>query len=137
MIGIISNIVAYMPVIILIQLYKRTSSHVVKTTRLENALDNMLASNKSKKSKINSNIKKSFTFPWWFKIFLYLISFGVMAASISLVTFKGIDMGDENVQNWLVSLIISTLFGMFITLPIQVRKKCDVKEGDFKNINLN
>jgi hypothetical protein len=30
-----------------------------------------------------------FTFPWWFKIFLYLFSFVSMAFSIVLVTFKG------------------------------------------------
>jgi hypothetical protein len=37
--------------------------------------------------------------------------------------FKGIDIGDDRVKNWLVSLIISTLFGFFVTLPIQVFQK--------------
>jgi hypothetical protein len=30
-------------------------------------------------------------------------------------------MGDKKVQNWLVSLFMSTVFGMFVTLPIQVK----------------
>jgi len=33
---------------------------------------------------------------------------------------KGIDIGDDRVKNWLVSLTISTLFGLLVTLPIQV-----------------
>ncbi len=35
-------------------------------------------------------------------------------------------MGDDKVKNWLVSVTISTLFGFFVTLPIQVKKimKC-------------
>ena len=37
--------------------------------------------------------------------------------------FKGIDIGDDRVKNWLVSLTISTLFGFFITLPAQVIRK--------------
>jgi len=32
-------------------------------------------------------------------------------------------MDDDRVKNWLTSLIISTLFGFFVTLPIQVIKR--------------
>jgi hypothetical protein len=32
-------------------------------------------------------------------------------------------MGDDRVKNWLTSLIISILFGFFVTLPIQVIKR--------------
>jgi hypothetical protein len=35
--------------------------------------------------------------------------------------FKGIDIGDDRVKKWLVSLAISTLFGLLVTLPIQVK----------------
>ncbi len=34
--------------------------------------------------------------------------------------FKGMDIGDDRVKNWFVSLTISTLFGLLVTLPIQV-----------------
>jgi hypothetical protein len=33
---------------------------------------------------------------------------------------KGIDIGDDQVKNWFVSFTISTLFGLLVTLPIQV-----------------
>jgi hypothetical protein len=41
---------------------------------------------------------------------------------------KGIAIGDDRVKNWLVSLIISSLFGFFVILPIQVFvKNIDLK----------
>jgi hypothetical protein len=30
-------------------------------------------------------------------------------------------MGDNKVKNWLAALFISTFFGMFLTLPIEVK----------------
>jgi hypothetical protein len=41
---------------------------------------------------------------------------------INYELLKGIDLGDDRVNNWLASLIISSLFGFFITIPIQVIK---------------
>jgi len=29
-------------------------------------------------------------------------------------------MGDEKVRNWLTSFVLSTIFGLFVTMPIQV-----------------
>jgi len=46
---------------------------------------------------------------------------------------KGIDLGDDKVKNWLVSLTISTLFGFFVTLPIQVKNKdCSFSQRSLK-----
>jgi len=88
-IGVLTNIVAYVPVFVLIQLFKRTSGVWSKSKRLEKFMEN----NESSLNKNNYQTKESdlmsFTFPWWFKIFLYLFSFIVMASSIVLVTFKG------------------------------------------------
>ena len=106
--------------IILIYLFKRTSSRQSKSKILEASLKNKVESKKHEIQK-NIEIRKNLIFPWWFKIILYLISFALMAVSICFVTFKGIDIGDDNAKSWLVSLIISTLFGIFVTLPIQVK----------------
>jgi hypothetical protein len=119
-------------VIILIQLFKRTSSLQSKSKILETILKNKVDSKKyGSKSQKNFEIRKNLIFPWWFKIILYLISFALMAISICFVTFKGIDIGDDNAKSWLVSFIISTFFGIFVTLPIQV------KNFKLKRINLN
>jgi hypothetical protein len=130
------------PVFVLIQLFKRTSSVWSKSKRLEKLIKNTDSSLNKKKIHTKESKSMSCTFPWWFKIFLYLFSFIVMASAIVLVTFKGklmwemsslnylinyellkgIDLGDDRVKNWLASLIISSLFGCFITIPIQVLK---------------
>jgi hypothetical protein len=36
---------------------------------------------------------------------------------------KGVELGDQEVRNWLISLIITILTGIFITQPFQVRFK--------------
>jgi hypothetical protein len=88
-IGVLTNIVAYVPVFVLIQLFKRTSSVWSKSKRLEKFMENNESSLNKKKIHTKESDLMSFTFPWWFKIFLYLFSFIVMASSIVLVTFKG------------------------------------------------
>ena len=42
-------------------------------------------------------------------------------------------MGDNKVKNWLASLCISTFFGMFLTLPIEV--KYEIKYDFWLNLN--
>ena len=89
--GVLTNIVAYVPVFVLIQLFKRTSSFRSKSKKVEKLIKNSLNESSLSKNNFNTEESKSMsiTFPWWFKIFLYLFSFFVMASSIGLVTFKG------------------------------------------------
>jgi hypothetical protein len=89
-IGILTNIVAYVPVFVLIQLFSRTSCVWSKSQRLEKLIRNSESSLNKNNSLTKESKTMSITFPWWFKIFLYLFSFIVMASSIVLVTFKGI-----------------------------------------------
>ena len=39
---------------------------------------------------------------------------------------KGIELGDREVRNWLISLIITILTGIFVTQPFQVRNKISI-----------
>ncbi len=89
--GNLTNIVAYVPVFVLIQLFKRSSSVWSKSKRLEKLVTKTGPRLDLNKKQIHTKDSKSmnFTFPWWFKIFLYLFSFAVMVSSIVLVTFKG------------------------------------------------
>ncbi len=87
--GNLTNIVAYVPVFVLIQLFKRTSSVWSKSKRLEKLVKKTGPSLNKKQIHTKDSKSMSFTFPWWFKIFLYLFSFVVMVSSIVLVTFKG------------------------------------------------
>jgi hypothetical protein len=87
--GILTNIAAYVPVFVLIKLFKRTSSVLLKSKRLEKLIKNTDSMN----NKNNFLTKKSKSMicllPYWFKIFLFLFSFSFMASSGFLVTFIG------------------------------------------------
>ena len=80
---------AYVPVFVLIQLFKRTSGVWTKSIRLEKLIKKIESSLNKKKIRSQESKTIPSTFPWWFKIFLYLFSFVSMAFSIVLVTFKG------------------------------------------------
>jgi hypothetical protein len=88
-IGILTNIVAYVPVFVMIQLFKRTSGVWTKSIRLEKLIENTDTILNKNMLSVKESKSMRFTFPWWFKIFLYLFSFVSMAFSIVLVTFKG------------------------------------------------
>ena len=64
--------------------------------------------------------KGELKFPWWFKIFAYLLSFAFAGVSLFFVIIKGIEFGDEKVQKWLTSLIISFFTSLLLTQPLQV-----------------
>ncbi len=87
--GILTNIAAYVPVFVLIKLFKRTSSVCSKSKRL----DKLIKNTDSMINQDNFRTKKSKSMrcllPCWFKIFLYLFSFSVMASSGFLVTYIG------------------------------------------------
>jgi hypothetical protein len=44
-----------------------------------------------------------------------------MILSTALIIFKGIDYGDQIVQKWLTSLIISFFASLLLTQPLKVR----------------
>jgi hypothetical protein len=87
--GNLTNTMAYVPVFVLIQLFKRSSSVFSKSKRLEKLVTKTGPSLNKKQIHTKDSKSISFTFPWWFKIFLYLFSFVVMVTSMVLVTFKG------------------------------------------------
>ncbi len=87
--GNLTNIMAYVPVFVLIQIFKRTSSVLSKSKRLEKLVKKTGPSLYKKQINTKDSKPMSFTFPWWLKIFLYLFSFVFMVTSMVLVTFKG------------------------------------------------
>jgi hypothetical protein len=94
-VGIITNILAYIPVFFLIELFKRTSSRKSKLKKLQKLISSLSGTTKninllseSEKVPLKKRIK-FIKFPWWFKIILYIISFILMALSILLVVFRG------------------------------------------------
>ena len=66
-------------------------------------------------------------FPWWFKIFAYLLSMVFAGVSLFFVIIKGIEFGDEKATKWLTSLIISFLSSILLTQPLQVNLLIEYK----------
>ena len=129
-IGVITNLIIFPPTLLLIQLFRRIKRKTPRITKLKNILkqnDLLSLNNDQEINKINTNKenkknKKSFEikFPWWFKIFAYMISFSFAGVSLFFVIIKGIEFGDEKVAKWLTSLIISFLTSILLTQPLQV-----------------
>ena len=63
---------------------------------------------------------KYYKFPWWFKLVVYILSFGMAAVSIFFIIVKGIEFGDEKVQKWLSAIIVSLICSILLTQPIKV-----------------
>jgi hypothetical protein len=71
-------------------------------------------------------LKKSFTLPWWFKIFAYLMSFVISVVSVFFIVIRGISFGDEKCGQWLTSFIVSAGSSCLVTQPLQVTFKFQI-----------
>ena len=65
-------------------------------------------------------IKRKFSFPWWFKIIAYILSYMCIILSIFWIYIKGIVLGDDTVKKWLTSLVFAFFSSVLLTQPIQV-----------------
>ena len=61
-----------------------------------------------------------FKLPWWFKIIAYLLSFIFAGVCLFFIIIQGISFGNEKVQKWLTSLLVSFLTSVLLTQPLQV-----------------
>jgi hypothetical protein len=54
------------------------------------------------------------------KIFAYLLSLACAVTSLFFILMYGISFGNEKVQKWVTSLLVSILSSVFVTQPLQV-----------------
>ena len=117
----------------MVQLFRRSKRRHTRISKIkkilkENNLQNghIIDEEGQEKSEQEMNDKRKkkgeLKFPWWFKIFAYLLSFAFAGVSLFFVIVKGIEFGDEKVQKWLTSLLISFFTSLLLTQPIQVTK---------------
>ena len=67
-----------------------------------------------------SNVLCNSTFPWWFKFIAYVLSYAFIAVSIFFIIVKGIEFGNEKVEKWLTSIVMSFVTSVFLVQPLQV-----------------
>ena len=116
-VGIISSVLVIIPSLFLVELFKRIKRRRSRIYKIKQIL-----SEENPKKFENKNSEKPFKlmFPWWFKIFAYMLSFAFAAVSLFFVIIKGIVFGDDKVTKWLTSLIISFFTSILFTQPLKV-----------------
>ena len=124
-IGIITNLIVLPPSLLLVQLFRRIKRRHSRISAIKSILKLNNLNKNATNTKIKTNTNKiekirEIKFPWWFKIFAYMLSFAFAFVSLFFVIIKGIEFGDEKVQKWLTSLLTSFFSSIFLTQPIQV-----------------
>lgn len=111
-VDLLSNVFLILPSLFLVQLFRRIKRRRTRLDKIKQIF----------KQKNKNDPKKMFEkkFPWWFKIFAYILSILFASVSVFFVIVKGIQFGDDKVTKWLTSLIVYFLCSIFLTQPIQV-----------------
>ena len=63
---------------------------------------------------------KRISFPWWFRIINYIIAFIFVAISIFFIIAKGISLGNDLCNKWLLTVLFSILTSFFVSEPLTV-----------------
>ena len=126
------------PSFLIVQLFRRSKPRKTRTEEIRKAIQTQrkesISAIKYRLQSVyyeeNIEIRKSqsqkakkkgpFTFPWWFKIIAYILSFMFSTVSVFFIIIKGILFGDDKVTKWLTSFVISIFTSFLITQPIQV-----------------
>ncbi|XP_041473066.1 uncharacterized protein LOC121422223 isoform X1 [Lytechinus variegatus] len=64
--------------------------------------------------------RKKFSFPWWFVIIAWIVLILTLAAATTFTVFYGIQFGNKEASEWLCSIVVSFVFGIFLTQPIKI-----------------
>ena len=107
----------FFPLLFLAMLFRRTRNHLTRISKIKELFQSLEEVNETRR---RAKSKRKMTLPWWFRMVLYLISFSLILVCIGLTIIKGIEFGDEQVRNWLISFLISVLIGVFIIQPLHV-----------------
>lgn len=98
-IGIITEVIALIPSLLIIQLFRRLR------TREESA---------------HEKTNKGITFAWWWIFIVYGFCFILVGISIVIILARGIEFGDVKSQQWLISNLGGFFSSIFLTQPIKV-----------------
>ncbi|UJR18997.1 hypothetical protein I4U23_022127 [Adineta vaga] len=115
-IGIIVELFALIPSLLLIQLFRRLRPRRKHQSPIRQALCKV-------KPNIENHVdqqKSSLTFPWWCIFIAYGLCFVFVALSILFIIARGIEFGDEKTQKWLTSILSSFFSSILLTQPLKI-----------------
>ncbi|CAF1454324.1 unnamed protein product [Rotaria sp. Silwood1] len=119
-IGIIVELLSLVPTLLLIQLFRRTSSR--RSFQQASPLREALYKLKQQPMPVESNKKKQSIcmFPWWFLFIIYGLSFVLAISSTFFIIARGIEFGDLKTQKWLTSLISGFFSSILLIQPLKI-----------------
>jgi polycystin 1L2 len=123
-VGVITSLIVFPPSILLVQLFKRIKRRHSRISKIREILQGPVEKQHDikfllAKKKQTSGLK----FPWWFRVFAYMLSFAFASVSLFFVIIKGLVFGNDKVTKWVTSIIVSFFTSAFLTQPIKVIKK--------------
>ncbi|CAF4285211.1 unnamed protein product, partial [Adineta steineri] len=116
-IGIIVEVFALIPSLLLIQLFRRLRSRRQQISPLRQALYAIKSNLEIKKE---NKQKLGRTFPWWYIFIAYGFSILLVGISIIFIIARGIEFGDEKTQKWLISILSGFFSSIFLTQPLKI-----------------
>ena len=119
-VGVITSLIVFPPSILLVQMFKRIKRRHTRISKIKEILKEPAEKQKIDKTRKQ---KSDLKFPWWFRLFAYMLSFSFAGVSLFFVIIKGLVFGNEKVNKWVTSIIVSFFTSAFLTQPIKVNKK--------------
>ena len=124
-----TDLISFPPTILLVEFFRRIKKRKTRIFKLKYLLEKYNLNNK-KNAQVNlSKIKNKkilevclkYKFPWWCKFIAYFISFVFVGVSLFFIIIQGINFGNDKVQKWLSSILISIFTSILFTQPIKVK----------------
>jgi hypothetical protein len=124
-IGVIVDVFALIPSLLLVQFFRRLRSREKEISPLNQALYKIkpnLQINDVDQKKIKG--KSSLKFPWWCIFIAYGLCLILVGVSIIFLIARGIEFGDEKTQKWLTSILSGFFSSILLTQPLKVKFFC-------------
>ncbi|CAF3684254.1 unnamed protein product [Adineta steineri] len=116
-IGIIVEVFALIPSLLLVQLFRRLRSRRQQLSPLRQALY-LMKSNLEIKNENKQKLRR--TFPWWCIFIAYGLCILLVGLSIIFIIARGIEFGDDKTQKWLISILSGFFSSIFLTQPLKI-----------------
>ncbi|CAF4238484.1 unnamed protein product, partial [Adineta steineri] len=117
-IGIVVELFALIPSLLLVQLFRRLQPRKKQISPLHQTLYKI-------KPDLNINEEKfkkkfSLSFPWWCIFIAYGLCIILVGLSIMFIIARGIEFGDDKTQKWLISILSGFFSSIFLTQPLKI-----------------
>ena len=119
-IGVIGEVIALIPSLFLVQLFRRLQPRHQPLSLLHQTLDKIKVQMKMNVQVEKKKSRCSIRFAWWWIFIGYGLCLILSGVSILLIIARGIEFGDVKSQQWLISVLSGLLSSILFTQPIKV-----------------